>query len=50
MFRAAGPALVHLVVPTADVLFDIDTPEDLEAAANEETRLARLLARGDLAS
>jgi CTP:molybdopterin cytidylyltransferase MocA len=48
VWREAGGTLRHEEVETADVLFDIDTPEDLAAAEDEESRRARLLSRGDL--
>ena len=49
VWRAAGDELTHHEVATADVLFDIDVPEDLAAAGTEEERRARLVARGTLA-
>ncbi len=48
IFRAAGEDLLLFPVATGDVLFDIDTTEDLAAARDEGSRRARLLARGDL--
>jgi len=48
IWRLVGEELQHHVVRSADVLFDIDTPEDLAAAGNAQSRHARLLARGDL--
>ena len=48
IWREAGDALHHEVVATADVLFEVDTPEDLAAAGSEASRLERLIARGDL--
>jgi molybdenum cofactor cytidylyltransferase len=48
VWQSAGDDLLHHDVPTADVLFDIDTPEDLAAAGDEISRRQRLLARGDL--
>jgi molybdenum cofactor cytidylyltransferase len=49
IWRAAGDDLVrHLEVETADVLFDVDEPDDLAAAGDEAARCKRLLARGDL--
>jgi len=48
VWRAAGDDLVHFAVDTADVLFDIDTPEDLAAAGSAEERRRRLVARGTL--
>jgi CTP:molybdopterin cytidylyltransferase MocA len=48
VWRNAGDDLLRLEVDTADVLYDIDTPEDMAAASTAESRLARLVARGDL--
>ena len=48
VWRTAGDELVRLPVETADILYDVDTREDLDAAATAETRQARLHARGDL--
>jgi CTP:molybdopterin cytidylyltransferase MocA len=48
VWRAAGADLRHEEVETADVLFDVDTQEDLVAAGEEASRRARLLRRGDL--
>lgn len=48
VWRDAGERLLHYEVKTADVLFDVDTPEDLLALDDEATRRARLVARGDL--
>ncbi|MHC4339696.1 MAG: nucleotidyltransferase family protein [Planctomycetota bacterium] len=48
VWKSAGEDLLHHEVPTADVLFDIDTPADLAAAGDEISRRQRLLARGDL--
>jgi len=49
VWRAADADLVRHAVDTADILFDIDTPEDLAAAGSAESRRARLVERGDLA-
>ncbi|MHC4548812.1 MAG: nucleotidyltransferase family protein [Planctomycetota bacterium] len=49
VWRQAGDDVHHHPVETADVLFDVDTPEDLAAAGDAAARLARLVARGDLA-
>jgi len=49
VWHAAGPDLVRYEVDTADILFDVDTPEDLAAAGSAESRRARLVERGDLA-
>jgi len=48
VWREAGADLHHEEVATADILFDVDTPEDLAAAADEASRRARLIARGSL--
>jgi len=48
IWREAGEQLHHEVVASADVLFDVDVPEDLAAAASEAARLERLITRGDL--
>lgn len=48
VFRAAGDALLLHEVGTADVLFDIDEPADLQAAADAAARRQRLIERGDL--
>jgi len=48
IWKAAGTRLHHEVVATADVLFDIDVPEDLAAAGSPKARHARLVVRGDL--
>jgi len=48
VFRAAGERLALHPVATADVLYDVDAPEDLAAAGDAASRRARLLARGDL--
>ena len=48
VFRAAGDALLVHEVSSADVLFDIDEPADLQAAANAAARRQRLIERGDL--
>jgi CTP:molybdopterin cytidylyltransferase MocA len=48
VWRSAGDELLRLDVDTADVLYDIDTQEDLACATSAESRLARLVARGDL--
>lgn len=48
VWQQAGEDLVHLEVETADILFDIDTPEDLAAAGSATERRQRLVARGDL--
>ncbi|MHC4939907.1 MAG: nucleotidyltransferase family protein [Planctomycetota bacterium] len=50
VWRAAGDELVRLEVETADILFDIDRPEDLKSAGNAASRRARLLERGDLSA
>ena len=49
IWRLAGTELHHHPVATADVLFDVDTPEDLAAAGSEASRRARLVERGTLA-
>ncbi len=43
-----GAELAFHVVASADILFDIDTEEDLAAAGSAGARRARLVARGDL--
>jgi CTP:molybdopterin cytidylyltransferase MocA len=48
VFRAAGDELQLHPVDTPDILFDVDSPEDLAAAGDPASRRARLLARGDL--
>jgi molybdenum cofactor cytidylyltransferase len=48
VWQHAGEDLVHHEVETADVLFDVDTPDDLAAAGDAATRRQRLVARGDL--
>ncbi len=48
VWQQAGDDLVHFEVETADILFDIDTPDDLAAAGSATERRQRLLARGDL--
>lgn len=48
VFRAAGASLRLVEVETGDILFDVDRPEDLAAAATEEGRRRRLVERGDL--
>ena len=48
VWKAAGADLVRHEVATADILYDIDTPEDLLAAGSAESRRARLVERGDL--
>jgi len=50
VWRTAGGELLRVEVATADVLFDVDTPEDLAAAATTETRRARLVERGDVSA
>jgi len=48
VWREAEGRILHYEVATADILFDVDTPEDLLAMADEATRRHRLVARGDL--
>ena len=48
VWRDAGDRIVHYEVKTADILFDVDTPEDLLALDDEATRRHRLVVRGDL--
>jgi molybdenum cofactor cytidylyltransferase len=48
VWQLAGDDLVHHEVATADVLFDVDRPQDLAAAGAEASRRQRLVARGDL--
>jgi molybdenum cofactor cytidylyltransferase len=48
VWQQAGDDLVHCEVDTADILFDIDTPDDLAAAGSAQSRRRRLVARGDL--
>jgi len=43
-----GVELAFHAVASADILFDIDTQEDLAAAGSATERRARLVARGDL--
>ena len=50
VWRSAGPDLIRLEVETCDVLYDIDTPEDLTAAASADSRRARLLERGEFSA
>lgn len=47
VWREAGDALLHYEVATADILFDVDTPEDLLAMDDEATRRHRLAVRGE---
>jgi CTP:molybdopterin cytidylyltransferase MocA len=49
VWHEAEGRILHYEVATADVLFDVDTPEDLLALDDEATRRRRLVARGDLA-
>jgi CTP:molybdopterin cytidylyltransferase MocA len=48
VWREAGNGILHYDVATADILFDVDTPEDLLALDDEATRRHRLVVRGDL--
>ncbi|MHC4732557.1 MAG: nucleotidyltransferase family protein [Planctomycetota bacterium] len=48
VWQQAERDLVHHEVETADVLFDVDTPDDLAAAGSAASRRQRLVARGDL--
>jgi CTP:molybdopterin cytidylyltransferase MocA len=48
VWRDAGDRILHYEVKTPDVLFDVDTPEDLLALDDEATRRHRLVVRGDL--
>jgi CTP:molybdopterin cytidylyltransferase MocA len=48
VWRDAGDRLLQYEVKTADVLFDVDTPDDLLAMDDEATRRHRLVVRGDL--
>ncbi len=48
IWRARADEIVHREVVTADILFDIDTPDDLAAAGDRDARLARLRAKGSL--
>ena len=48
VWRTAGTELRRFEVDSADILFDIDTPADLAAAATPESRRNRLVQRGDL--
>jgi len=48
VWRAAGPDLVRYPVESADILYDVDTPEDLAAAGSAESRRNRLVERGGL--
>ena len=48
VWRGAGSDLVRLEVDSADVLYDIDTPDDLAASGTPESRRRRLVERGDL--
>jgi CTP:molybdopterin cytidylyltransferase MocA len=50
VWRSAGPDLIRFEVETCDVLYDIDTPDDLTAAASAESRRARLLERGEFSA
>jgi CTP:molybdopterin cytidylyltransferase MocA len=50
VWRDAGDRILHHEVRTADILFDVDTPEDLLAMDDEATRRHRLAVRGDLPS
>jgi CTP:molybdopterin cytidylyltransferase MocA len=47
VWREAGDRLLHHEVATADVLFDVDTPDDLLAMGDEATRRHRLTVRGE---
>lgn len=48
VWRDAGDRILHYEVKTADILFDVDTPEDLLAMDDEATRRRRLEVRGDM--
>ena len=48
VWREAKDRILHYQMKTADILFDVDTPEDLLALDDEATRLHRLVVRGDL--
>ena len=48
IFRAAGEAVLRHEVSSHDVLFDIDEPADLQAAADAAARRQRLIERGGL--
>ena len=48
VWRTAGDELLRHEVATADVLYDVDTPEDLSCATTAGSRRTRLVARGDL--
>jgi CTP:molybdopterin cytidylyltransferase MocA len=48
VWRDAGDRILHYEVKTADILFDVDTPDDLLALDDEATRRHRLVTRGDL--
>lgn len=48
VWRVHAAEVEHREVATADVLFDVDTREDLTAAGDRDARLARLRARGTL--
>jgi CTP:molybdopterin cytidylyltransferase MocA len=48
VWHEAGDRILHFEVKTADILFDVDTPEDLLAMDDAATRRRRLIARGDL--
>lgn len=48
VWREAKDRIVHYQMKTADILFDVDTPEDLLALDDEATRRHRLVTRGDL--
>ncbi len=48
VLHVAGDALHHVTVDTADILFDVDTPEDLAAAGSADSRHQRLVERGTL--
>jgi len=48
IWREAGADLLRYDVDSADILYDIDMPEDLAAAGSTESRRARLVERGDI--
>lgn len=48
VWHEAEGKILHYEVKTADILFDVDTPEDLLALDDEATRRHRLVTRGDL--